>query len=364
MKVWSPSKLAAHESCGKRGRLYEERAPQPDSEPREVGAIVHMLLFARSMGKPAPDLSQFRAEYIAQAMTIADSVAVRENLEGACEQHFEHGVAVDANWKPVEFNSPAAMLRGVFDVVSVDEEPIDEGEYFGMVCEVQDYKSGWAPPRAEGIQGMAYALIAAAHWPQVEAIRVKFHQVRMKKFDEFQITLPDESGTLERYRQIVTDKIARAEKSDGKATVGGACVTCSYRGQCEEFKASATAKMNPADPYAMAKQYLTATAHLDDIDARLRASVEVMGNLHVDGYEIGFLPSENSTVDFAKLCGDWVAQGGELKTLLALLKPGKTVVRPAISALAKQRKAKVYEVEAEYVSTTEGRRWGSRKGKD
>ena len=366
MNTYSPSRLSAYENCLARGKFYAARTPTDSAELRDVGSCVHLILYSRSRKQAEPDLSRFPAENIKQAYDIADRVAVRIE-EPEIDQRFEFGAAVDKNWKPVAFDAPDAMLRCVFDVVGCNEDLID-GEFYGQVASSTDYKSGWLAPKAEGIQGIVHILLLHALYPDAERYEANFQNVRTGKTDKITVDVDavdgTGAGTIQRYRQIVLDKIKRAEAGDGAASVGGACMTCPYHRQCEPFQAAAIETMNPADPLNMAKLYLAATAHLDDLDARMRAIVEVIGNVHNGGVEIGFLPSENSTVDFEKLVRDWQADGGELAAVIKMLKPGKQVVRPIISALAKQRKKKVYETEAEYVSITESRRWGHRKGKD
>lgn len=361
-KPYSPSKLDHYEFCEKKGRYYEQKDETEPSELRDIGSIVHKLLHAQSEQRPAPDLSAYPAQYIIQATEIAARVAVRIKTEGA-EQYFEHGLAVDQNWKPCSWDSPNAYLRGVLDVVAIEEQLIN-GEYYGLVCEVQDYKSGWADPNPKGIQALAYLVLAAAHWPDVELVTVRFQKIRTGLILENKINLADEPDRLEQYRQIVVDKINRAEASEGRALVGGACLLCVHRAECKEYQQSAVSKSIPADPHELGRLYLSSVARTKELEKALRVSVDVIGNMELDGYELGFMEANRTELKFPALLEAWQKAGGDLAGFVKILdRPGVKAVEPIIAVLAEKNGEKFYETRAKFVSVKPGRKWGHRKQK-
>lgn len=210
----------------------------------------------------------------------------------------EQVLAVDENWQPVDPKSKTAIARGVLDVIKPPEQieiDADDGLY-ATVLYVDDYKSAFHAGEAETDSPpmRLYALLAKAHYPEVNAIRLRISNLRTTQRHERWIWIDDEGGgsaMLERWRQDVLTqrKIMEYRGPDGKrpASPGVGCVACPYLLHCDAAR-SALECGNIQTPQELANLYAVATATRESSKALL-LDVCNKGYIETDKGRVGFL---------------------------------------------------------------------------
>ena len=210
----------------------------------------------------------------------------------------EQVLAVDENWNPVEPTSKTAIARGVLDVLKPPEQieiDADDGLY-ATVLRVDDYKKAFHAGEAEtdSKQMRLYALLAKAHYPEINAIQLRIANLSTTHIHERWIWIDDEGGgaaMLERWRQeVMTQReIMEYRGSDGKrpASPGVGCVACPYLLHCDAAKSALEARKIQT-PVELANLYAVATATRESAKALL-LDVCNHGYIETDKGRVGFI---------------------------------------------------------------------------
>lgn len=162
MPPWSYSGLTAFESCPRKYfHLKVERSVvEPSSEHATHGVAVHQALeYAVAGTAPLPEKY---LEWLPLVQKLIDAPG---------EKLVELEIALDKDFKPVEWQSPSAWCRGIVDVV------VDSGAA-AVAC---DYKTGRRKP--ESTQLMLFAALLLHSRPKLERVMTAFLWLKDNRAD-------------------------------------------------------------------------------------------------------------------------------------------------------------------------------------
>ena len=218
INAWSYSRWSTYDECPQRARfVYIDKLPEPGSQAMERGSQIHKTL----------------ERYVQDSNAMCEIPHEFGRLRGMARVYKVRGakpevqVAFNRAWQRVDWFSPDVYVRGIFDLVVVDN---------GQAV-VIDYKTGKYRDSHEE-QGELFALLAFLAYPATSSVRVEFWYVDAK---------PDERCRTERVYKRVDwldrlkekwqrrgDEMTTAE--DFPARPGQACRWCHFRaangGQC------------------------------------------------------------------------------------------------------------------------------------
>lgn len=163
----SYSRLSTFEQCpAKFDYLYVTKLVRDaGSEASEYGNRVHEVL--EKYGKDKLDLNNIGIEgkqTLQRWGPIVDSIKHKSG-----KKYYEFNMAVDQDYRPVDWFSSMAFLRAIADVLVVD----------GDVAYCLDYKTGKV--RENPTQLQLFAAMVFWHFPEVETVKTSFIWL---KFDE------------------------------------------------------------------------------------------------------------------------------------------------------------------------------------
>lgn len=251
----------------------------------------------------------------------------------------EHGFAIDAAGCATTYTDPAALARGIIDLIypatiEVDGEPI-EG-----VC-VRDYKSAWSAgdddmPEADSRsrtrrQMRLYALFAVAAHPEAQFVRLEIANLRTTAIGETTIWLNDAGrATLDQWLAEVRILAAALDATPPTPRPGAGCPGCPYVRACEPSR-----HIIGQDD---ATRYVALQAERD----ALRAVLLAAGRTHAlpDG-SVGYVeietrrPRPDALIEAARRFG---AVDAPTVAFLAKLKPTMGAVNDAVAALVPTRR--------------------------
>lgn len=209
---WSYSALSAFETCP---RQYHEMRikkawPDPPGEAQQWGKLLHKYLEDRiSMGKELPVFLKY-LEPIIQKF---------ENSKG--ETQPEYRLALNREFKPVEFFASDAWVRAVGDVIKV----------YGNVAFACDWKSGRY--REGDDQLRLQAAIMFATYPHVEKIGVVYAWVKEKRTTPRTFTRADVPGIWQDFLPRVQRMEEAFANKDFPPKPSGLCKKYCHVKSCE-----------------------------------------------------------------------------------------------------------------------------------
>jgi hypothetical protein len=127
--------------------------PRVETEQMIYGTLVHNSLEKYGRTGDYADLIPAARPF----KWIVDKVL---SLEG--DKYFEYQMAVREDRAPCEWDAEDAYLRGIADVLIVNDD----------VAYCLDYKTG--KPKADGTQLMIFALLILEHFPRVRLVKSSF----------------------------------------------------------------------------------------------------------------------------------------------------------------------------------------------
>ena len=247
---------------------------------------------------------------------------------------YEIGLAVDKDWKPVKYDSPAVYYRAILDVGELIEEVDDDGYRVQILC-VEDHKSAW-PTNADEldtIQLRGQALVALANAADTDIIRRRVNNLRTGAVYTVD-TILDETGLAEiaQWRKDIDLLIdaADARQPDGKrpARPGAGCLGCPYLIHCD----AAESVFNGIDRRETVERFAVADAFRAEL-FKLAKIATAESPIAIDGGFVGYREAtENRPADdaartlahewFGEHSPEWDAANAQLLGLLAAMNPG------------------------------------------
>jgi hypothetical protein len=244
---------------------------------------------------------------------------------------YEVGLAVDAQWRPVPYDSPLARLRAILDVIRTEDAEDEESAW--RVVVLRDYKSAWSTDAGEldTLQLRSHAVLAEIHFgADADVIRREVVNLRtMKTYGggfEHELQMADEGSvaTLRRWRDDLQstmesyDAMVDAGTGLRPANPGAGCDGCPFLPLCVEAhqyvdRAEALAKYGT--PEDRARSFAVAYAVAAGLRERLKRETDGGDVIDLGDAVVGFVgkPSrEASALAYETLYEHWMANGGSL----------------------------------------------------
>jgi CRISPR/Cas system-associated exonuclease Cas4 (RecB family) len=159
--AWSYSRVATHAKCAKKAFYqFVERRKEVESEAIIRGKTIHAIAAAIIERQPV-EISADTAELLRPAAALLNELSDR-GTDVKCELQ----QAYTFDWEPVDWFSPRAWLRVVFDVV-------DRSNMVNKHVRVVEFKTGKLYPEHEE-QKSLYAVAAHALYPDAVSVLVEF----------------------------------------------------------------------------------------------------------------------------------------------------------------------------------------------
>jgi len=302
------------EDCCPRALDHYEAGVPYDRDVFQVGVAAHAVIemVGKYPDQPREELAQQVAVALCttgrsfegepegplrpQAATAGRDLALRflAAHELSPSAKFEHGLAVDREWRPVPYDSPAVYYRAAIDMLEVVEET-DEDGYATTTIVTTDWKSAWptSPDELETLQLHGQAAVALAHYPDAQVLRRRAANLRTLAIFEADVYL-DDSGLAQvaTWRKDIDLLIAVAEhrSEDGTrpARAGATCIGCPYVSRCEPARTWLRGSLLDATPEAVATRLAVADAVRRELWEQAK---ELCGEgpVSIPGGEVGFL---------------------------------------------------------------------------
>lgn len=321
--------IAAHAVLQAAGEATERaQAALSASAVERVAGDVCQALIERGRtfdGKPEPPLS---ADNVWPGRDLALRwLAVNPLDTGAS---YEVGLAVDALWRPVPYNSESVRFRAILDVLRHETDGDEEGAW--RVVRLRDYKSAWSTDEGEldTLQLRSHAVLAWIHFgDDVDVIRREVVNLRTMKVygggleHELQLANEPDVAVLRRWRDDLQatmdsyDRMLDPRTGRRPASPGAGCDGCPFVFQCIEAldyieRASAVAPYGSAEQAA--RGFAVASAVASGLRERLKRETDEapidLGDALVG--TVGKPSRAPSALAYATLYDHWMASGGSL----------------------------------------------------
>lgn len=323
--------IAAHAFLQEIGQLTKEcgaALPQQISERCDAvarGLLTNGRMFEGVLEPPLSSDAVFAGRDLAVA--FAGSAGWSQVTPTA---DYEVGLAVDADRKPVPYDSPDARLAGILDML--DLRLLEDEDSSLRVLIVRDYKSAWSTSEAdlETTQRKAQAVLAAAHYGmQADVLQLEVVNLRTMRVYAREVVL--EGGDSDLLRQwwgdlAITMDALDAQKARGPrpAIPGAGCFGCPFITACDHAQDYVTRTRIPGTAEERATVYAAASATVEFYRELLRdetdqAPIEIPG-----GSVVGTMPApvrELNNGAAQEAFDEFVAQGGDGRGFAKALKP-------------------------------------------
>lgn len=318
--------IAAHAVLEAVGHATEEAGRELEvPEIEAVGLSVSKALITEGReydGHPEPPLhpdSVFEGRELAEAWLSVHPLVPGESHPA----RYEVGLAVNAKWEPVPYDSPDAWLACIVDLSVVEDELSEEGET--RVLRVRDYKSAWSagPDDLNTLQRKIQAVLTKICMPEAreaDLLRLEVAAVRTWKVYTDEVFLRHGGlQKIERWRQeidLVANELgALAVVNHGArpARPGAGCVGCPYVLQCEAAQLYFGATRLPQDPKERAKALCIAVAMVDEMMPTVKEAADGYRITLDNGDTVGWRSRPARTVTdeaHQTLAQLWAEQGG------------------------------------------------------
>lgn len=372
--AWRSTRLKLLEAHCPRALDFEEAGAPYDREVFQVGIAAHAVI--ETIGKAMNAGGDVDPAAIADGV-VRELVTRGRSFEGIAEPpmpvaaasagrdvalaylsthelsptaHYEHGLAVDADWRPVDYDSPRAWYRAAIDTFEVIEDSDDDG-YTTTVLVTTDWKTAWPTDATEldTVQLRGQAAVALAHYPDATVVRRRVVNLRTGQAYEVDVVLDDEGhAKVNGWRRDIGHAIAAAETrgADGKrpARAGAGCLGCPYLIRCEAARLHMRGTFLDGTAEQIATRLAVADAVYDEMFAACKA-LAAEGPVEIAGGHVGFtavdgreaLPDAGITLAHQWFgvsdTTTWDAENGQLVGLLAVMEPGITTIETVAKAM-------------------------------
>lgn len=270
---------------------------------------------------------------------------------------YEIGLAFDAQWRQVPYDSTMRRFRLILDVLDVVEDAGEE--YTGRVAVVRDYKSAWSTDASEleTRQMKAQAVSAWLTVPDIDCVRREV--VNLRSGATFSEELWLESGgreQLEEWRRDITTYMQALDDmigADGTrpARPGAGCLSCPWALRCDSSMVKGTSSEQMGQQLALLegqRAQLIKALKLSDLGQPLLCGDSVVGWKRTADQ----VPGDGAARTMYEA---WVADGGEINGFLAALKPGMGALRTLAKMLKRDDKEAEDALVSEWSKTKLGR---------
>ena len=212
----------------------------------------------------------------------------------------EVGLAVDADWKPVEYDSPRAYWKAILDrrYSYLMDDDDDGTSLSGQVA--SDYKTAFStgPDECDTIQMKGQALVLAAHYPD-EDFYIR-EVINMRTGAAYrQSTFNDATGKAEMasWRTRIQSAIRYAEVRDASgnriAKPGASCMGCPFVTSCKPAQSymKDVGLGDDATHERIVAAYAVSQARADALKSIVQRIVD-NGAVNVDGGRVGYITKE------------------------------------------------------------------------
>jgi|3_EtaG_2_1085321.scaffolds.fasta_scaffold23299_2 hypothetical protein len=240
--------------CGTATHLFLEsyghHVSKTGSLPAEArGAIdnaVGQQLMARGRsfdGVPEPPLPP---KAVLEGKALAHAWVERYPLEASAR--YEIGIAVDWGWNLTRYDDPAAMVKGIIDVVEFVEEDFDEEGGGGRGARIIDYKTSWQAGASslDNVQQKIQLCLVDVAFREMDLDFIQVCIANVRKLTTYRadpIWL-DEDGKaqIQEAREDIRllCRAAQVAEQNPVARPGKGCFQCDYTKSCDEGAQHAT----------------------------------------------------------------------------------------------------------------------------
>lgn len=352
--------LARH--CPMAVQHYEDGTTY-DRRVFAVGTAAHEFLYALARGEDVEGVALALASGGRSGvdseppLPIDDIMAGKEialdwydHTEGFLGTHrakYEIGLAADADWNPVRYDDPSAVIRARLDVLDIIE--IEEEEFGGIGLMPDDYKTAWPTDESElqTVQVKAQAVLSAISWKRIgldappDFIRRQVTNLRTKQVFSEDLWLDAEGlAKIEEWKRDIMVAVRAAEVRPRVASPGVNCLGCGYVTRCKEAQAFLA-----DDSATVAARLAVLEATVAENRSTVRAATKA-GPIAVPGGWVGYRTKTIRRLREgaeASLWGDWMygddpdrkerAVDGMARGLLRAMKPGVGAVEAVAKVL-------------------------------
>lgn len=233
-----------------------------------------------------------RSDVYSLALVARDSL-IFENIRRV--HAAEMKLAVDKDWKPIDYDSPLAHVRGKVDRIDIDEE--------GAVL-IVDYKSGY---RITGIkdsyQVKLYARLMLAHMPELKTIKVALDYFRHKARRSDDLTIEDMESAKDWIEAVGRGIERAAAEKHYPARPGAACRGCAIFNTCPARSESVKA-IPPADEgraVALVARLILIDRERREIMEAITPWIDQYGDVEVNGMVLGYQKRTALEFDVARV---------------------------------------------------------------
>jgi hypothetical protein len=306
---YSFSKFSDYETCPHRYRLlhldrHQPVRPAASQKLLDIGDVGHAFAeqYLAHLGKAGVSRDTTHAARLAnwvfsdrptnslveddRTMFVSLAMVFARTIDWAPvgEVFLELPLAIDANFRIVDFEDPTRMIGARIDALVIDGED----------ARIIDWKFGWGRETESFFQLLIYALLVSLYAPGVQRFLMTCHHVRHNQPDEVRARRP-----LDRVQRRIGDVIARIEGDQvfEARPSASACSMCPVAYCCEAKPSELVEIRTDDDARTVAMDIIL----LDNMRAQklaaLRPYCEASGSVSVPGGEFAIHPTERLEFD-------------------------------------------------------------------
>lgn len=344
MSHYSYTRIKAWNECPLSYRLqYIDGVGKEESDALVLGAASHdffqlyveeinkvprkpdNLLMMEAWTKEARDQSLFD-EYQKVCLSFIEKFNPEDILKDS-QTVCELGIALDKDFKPVDWDSEIVLFRAKIDRLDIQ----------GTKAKVTDYKTGFSG-KADQWQTSLYAWALTKIYPEITEFEVVLHYTRSGWQEKSSFT-KEKLGAVEFQLKSVIEAIENDKKF--KAKPGNRCSSCFVAFACTKKSSKIKIIEKPKNATAVAEDILAMEAQLESKKDILKKWVEDNGELVVNGERFAFFPVEKTSVDIVEFVHalnknnkePWPYLQGNTKKIKALCKDDAGIANDVSQAI-------------------------------
>ena len=306
----------------------------------ERGNALHELIAAYLGHLKAVKLDKddeyFRKLYYQTTAKLPESVkqdfdsCIERLLDITVSQNFfdngrvELNLAVNNEFKAVEYESPDAILRGRIDYLEIN--------FLNKTVTIKDWKSNFKiPSQAEiekrNIQLCIYAVLAAATYLDIKTFNCEFNYIRYGAVRRLTI----QRSEIPYLQESIAAKIVQIqEAAEFPACPSSACGYCGYINSCPEYlkaKEQSGVIAEPKDAEKAAADLRFLRIKVADLESQLKDYCETNGNIDAGDEVLGYSAGVKISYDSYKVFKELQDRGINDVELISEMNIGKAGIK-------------------------------------